>query len=89
MRNLETRAYADQSGQPRANLQAVLAGIEFVETRADQEQQGENSGPFARYGTPQPDSAAPSYGAATGTTPAPQTLPGMQTENPVPAPWDI
>lgn len=74
VRNLETRAYADQSGQPRANLQAVLAGIE---------------GPFARYGTPQPDSAAPSYGAATGTTPALQTLPGMQTENPVPAPWDI
>lgn len=89
VRNLEARAYADQSGQPRANLQAVLAGIEFVETRADQEQQGENSGPFARYGTPQPDSAAPSYGAASsGAAPAPQTLPGMQVQGPVPAPWD-
>lgn len=89
VRNLETRAYADQSGQPRASLQAVLAGIEFVETRADQEQQGENSGPFARYGTPQPDSAAPSYGAASsGAAPAPQTLPGMQVQGPVPAPWD-
>ena len=89
VRNLETRAYVDQSGQPRANMQAVLAGIEFVETRADQEQQGENSGPFARYGTPQPDSAAPSYGAASsGAAPAPQTLPGMQVQGPVPAPWD-
>lgn len=86
VRNLEARAYADQSGQPRASLQAVLTGIEFVETRADQDRQGENSGPFARFGTPQ---TAPAYGAATGTTPAPQTLPGMQTENPVPAPWDI
>ena len=78
VRNIEARAYADQSGQPRASLQAVLTGIEFVETRADQEQQGETSGPFARYGTPQPDSAAP----------APQTLPGMQVQGPVPAPWD-
>lgn len=86
VRNLETRAYADQSGQPRASLQAVLTGIEFVETKADQNQQEKNTGPFARFGTPQ---AAPAYGAATGTTPAPQTLPGMQTENPVPAPWDI
>lgn len=46
VRNLETRAYADQSGQPRANLQAVLAGIEFVETRADQEQQGRTADPL-------------------------------------------
>ena len=38
VRNIEARAYADQSGQPRASLQAVLTGIEFVETRADQEQ---------------------------------------------------
>lgn len=88
VRNLEARAYADQSGQPRASLQAVLTGIEFVETRADQNRQGENSGPFARFGTPQTQTAL-AYGAATGTTPAPQTLPGMQTENPVPAPWDI
>ena len=86
VRNLEIRTYTDQSGQSRASLQAVLTGIEFVETKADQNQQEKNTGPFARFGTPQ---AAPAYGAATGTTPAPQTLPGMQTENPVPAPWDI
>lgn len=86
VRNLEIRTYTDQSGQSRASLQAVLTGIEFVETKADQNQQEKNTGPFARFGTPQ---AAPAYGAATGTTPAPQTLPGMQTENQVPAPWDI
>ncbi|WP_314051927.1 single-stranded DNA-binding protein [Dialister invisus] len=86
VRNLEIRTYTDQSGQSRASLQAVLTGIEFVETKADQNQQEKNTGSFARFGTPQ---AAPAYGAATGTTPAPQTLPGMQTENPVPAPWDI
>lgn len=89
VRNLEARAYADQSGQPRASLQAVLAGIEFVETRADQEQQGENSGSFARFGTPQTQ-AAPAYGtASSGASPAPQTLPGMQVQGPVPAPWDV
>lgn len=76
VRNLETRAYADPSGQPRAALQAVLTGIEFVETKADQEKQGENGGPFARFGTPM------------GSTPSPQALPGMQTEGTIPAPWD-
>ena len=76
VRNIETRAYADPSGQPRAALQAVLTGVEFVETRADQEQRGENSGSFARFGTPM------------GSTPSPQALPGMQTEGTIPAPWD-
>ena len=54
VRNIEARAYADQSGQPRASLQAVLTGIEFVETRADQEQSA-----------PQP-AAVPQMGTAAG-----------------------
>ena len=87
VRNLETRAYANPSGQPRAALQAVLTGIEFVETRADQEKQGENGGPFARFGTPQTQ-AASAYGTPMGSTPSPQALPGMQTEGTIPAPWD-
>lgn len=78
VRNIEARAYENQSGQPRAALQAVLTGIEFVETRADQEKQ------VARFGTPQTQ-AAPAYGTPMGST---QALPGMQTEGTIPAPWD-
>lgn len=87
VRNIEARAYENQSGRPRAALQAVLTGIEFVETRADKEKQGENGGPFARFGTPQTQ-AAPAYGTPMGSTPSPQALPGMQTEGTIPAPWD-
>lgn len=58
VRNLETRAYADQSGQPRASLQAVLEGIEFVETRAEQEQSA-----------PQPAAVPPVQTAAPQTLP--------------------
>ena len=51
VRNIEARAYADQSGQPRASLQAVLTGIEFVETRADQEQSAPQPAAVPQMGT--------------------------------------
>ena len=33
VRNLEARAYTDKANQPQASLNAVLTGVEFVETK--------------------------------------------------------
>ena len=90
VRNIEARAYADQSGQPRASLQAVLTGIEFVETRADQEQSAPQPAAVPQMGTAAGYSA-PRQPAATVPpvqTAAPQTLPGMNIAVPGTAPWE-
>ena len=87
---IEARAYADQSGQPRASLQAVLTGIEFVETRADQEQSAPQPAAVPQMGTAAGYSA-PRQPAATVPpvqTAAPQTLPGMNIAVPGTAPWE-
>lgn len=90
VRNLEARAYADQSGQPRASLQAVLTGIEFVETRAEQEQSAPQPAAVPQMGTAAGYSAPRQPAAAVPPvqTAAPQTLPGMNIAVPGTAPWE-
>ena len=90
VRNIEARAYADQSGQPRASLQAVLTGIEFVETRADQEQSAPQPAAVPQMGTAAGYSATrqPAATVPPVQTAAPQTLPGMNIAVPGTAPWE-
>ena len=75
VRNIEARAYADQSGQPRASLQAVLTGIEFVETRADQEQSAPQPAAVPQMGT----AAGYSAPRQAGATLPPGQVPGYRT----------
>ena len=88
--NLEARAYTDKANQPQASLNAVLTGVEFVETKAEQEQSAPQPaavpqmGTAAGYSAPrQPTAAVPPVQTA-----APQTLPGMNIAVPGTAPWE-
>lgn len=90
VRNLEAHAYTDKTNQPQASLNAVLTGVEFVETKAEQEQSvpqpaaGPQMGMAAGYSAPrQPASAVPPVQPA-----ALQTLPGMNIAVPGTAPWE-
>lgn len=58
VQNLEARAYTDKANQPQASLNAVLTGVEFVETKAEQEQS-----------IPQPAAVPPVQTAAPQTLP--------------------
>ena len=57
VRNLEARAYTDKANQPQASLNAVLTGVEFVETKAEQEQSAPQPAAVPQMGT----AAAGSY----------------------------
>lgn len=77
VRNLEARAYTDKANQPQASLNAVLTGVEFVETKAEQEQSA-----------PQPAPRQPAAAVPPVQTAAPQTLQGMNIAVPGTAPWE-
>ena len=90
MRNLKARAYTDKANQPQASLNAVLTGVEFVETKAEQEQSAPQPAAVPQMGTAAGYSA-PRQPAATVPpvqTAAPQTLPGMNIAVPGTAPWE-
>lgn len=85
VRNLEPSAYVGNDGEARATLNAVLDGMEFVETRAD------NTPTWSPQTAPAPAAApAPAYTqpAVPYQQPAPQQgqLPGMP-QAPVGVPW--
>lgn len=90
VRNLEARAYIDKANQPQASLNAVLTGVEFVETKAEQEQSAPQPAAVPQMGTAAGYSAPRQPAAAVPPvqTAAPQTLPGMNIAVPGTAPWE-
>lgn len=90
VRNLEARAYTDKANQPQASLNAVLTGVEFVETKAEQEQSAPQPAAVPQMGTAAGYSAPRQPAAAVPPvqTAAPQTLPGMNIAVPGTAPWE-
>lgn len=76
VRNLEASAYiSKQSGDAIPQLNAVLVGVEFVETKADAEAQG--------YGQPAPQGyQAPPQGYQAAPAYAPQPQPQAYTPQP-------
>ena len=90
VRNLEARAYTDKANQSQASLNAILTGVEFVETKAEQEQSAPQPAAVPQMGTAAGYSA-PRQPAATVPpvqTAAPQTLQGMNIAVPGTAPWE-
>lgn len=90
VRNLEARAYTDKANQPQASLNAILTGVEFVETKAEQEQSAPQPAAVPQMGTAAGYSAPRQPAAAVPPvqTAAPQTLPGMNIAVPGTAPWE-
>lgn len=91
VRNLEPSAYVGNDGEARATLNAVLDGMEFVETRADNTPTWSPQTATAPQTAPAPAAApAPAYTqpAVPYQQPAPQQgqLPGMP-QAPAGVPW--